>query len=156
MPIPDFKICPRCQINKHKTEYHTRNDRGYTYLKSYCKQCSKNTYNPIYQSDKCNCGNNKTKGCPTCKACTRMPHSKLFVENSQTRRHVVKRTIIRDNLLPYCCSVCGLLDSWNNKPLTLHLDHINGINNDNRLENLRFLCPNCHSQTPNYCTKLPE
>ena len=33
----------------------------------------------------------------------------------------------------------------------LQLDHINGINTDHRLENLRLLCPNCHSQTPTYC-----
>lgn len=39
------------------------------------------------------------------------------------------------------------------KPITLQLDHINGINNDNRIENLRFICPNCHSQTHNYSGK---
>ena len=36
------------------------------------------------------------------------------------------------------------------KPLTLHVDHINGVNNDCRRENLRFLCPNCHAQTPTH------
>lgn len=40
-----------------------------------------------------------------------------------------------------------------NKKITLQLDHINGINNDNRVENLRFLCPNCHSQTSTYTGK---
>jgi RNA polymerase subunit RPABC4/transcription elongation factor Spt4 len=39
---------------------------------------------------------------------------------------------------------------WNGKVLTLQVDHINGVNDDHRLENLRFLCPNCHSQTPTY------
>jgi 5-methylcytosine-specific restriction endonuclease McrA len=38
-------------------------------------------------------------------------------------------------------------------PLVLHIDHINGINNDNRLSNLRLLCPNCHSQTATYCNR---
>lgn len=40
--------------------------------------------------------------------------------------------------------------SWNGQPLVLQLEHKNGINNDNRLENLAFICPNCHSQTPTY------
>lgn len=50
--------------------------------------------------------------------------------------------------IEYKCSTpaCGL-DTWLGKPITLHIDHINGVNNDNRIENLRFLCPNCHQQT---------
>ena len=42
---------------------------------------------------------------------------------------------------------------YNNKPLILQLDHINGINDDNRIENLRFLCPNCHSQEDTYAAR---
>ena len=45
------------------------------------------------------------------------------------------------------------LDSWRGKPLTLHLDHINGMRNDNRFSNLRFLCPNCHQQTETWGNK---
>ena len=48
------------------------------------------------------------------------------------------------------CSICGIACAWNNKKLNLHLDHINGINSDNRIENLRWICPNCHSQTETY------
>ena len=48
--------------------------------------------------------------------------------------------------------ICGIL-TWQNKKLSLHLDHINGTNNDHRLKNLRLLCPNCHSLTPTYCGK---
>jgi hypothetical protein len=44
----------------------------------------------------------------------------------------------------------GIIDVWNNKKLVLHIEHINGISNDNRIENLCFLCPNCHSQTDTY------
>ncbi|MGB2240169.1 MAG: HNH endonuclease [Pseudomonadales bacterium] len=51
----------------------------------------------------------------------------------------------------YNCSSCGIGDEWNGKPITLQLDHINGVNNDHRLDNLRMLCPNCHSQTDTWC-----
>lgn len=47
----------------------------------------------------------------------------------------------------YFCSSCGLSDEWNNNLIVLELHHINGINNDNRIENITWLCPNCHSQT---------
>ena len=67
--------------------------------------------------------------------------------------NVSLKRIIDDNLIEYKCQECGLKDSWNNKMLVLHLDHINGISNDHRLENLRFLCPNCHSQTDTYTDK---
>lgn len=73
----------------------------------------------------------------------------LFRSNCKHNRNVLRRYIIKNELIPYKCSICGLT-TWNNKTISLELDHINGINNDNRLENLRFLCPNCHSQTTTY------
>lgn len=65
-------------------------------------------------------------------------------------RSKIKKYIIINNLLPYKCDIC-LLDKWNNKNISLHLDHIDGVNTNNKLSNLRFLCPNCHSQTESYC-----
>lgn len=73
----------------------------------------------------------------------------LFKPNCRHPRTVLRRYIINHHLLPYKCAICGC-SKWNGKTLSLELDHINGINNDNRLENLRFLCPNCHSQTVTY------
>lgn len=51
--------------------------------------------------------------------------------------------------------LCGI-NSWLGNPLTLELDHINGVRTDNRRENLRVLCPNCHSQTPTYRRKKKD
>ena len=70
------------------------------------------------------------------------------IEEYSTRASV-RKTILKENLIEYKCDICQI-DTWNNKKLSLHLDHINGKNSDHRLENLRWLCPNCHSQTTTY------
>lgn len=90
----------------------------------------------------------------------RKTFDECFCVGSVTGRGFLKRTILAKNLFPYECSICHL-SSWLDQKITLQLDHINGVNNDHRLENLRFLCPNCHSQTPTFAGKrvnnyLPE
>lgn len=65
---------------------------------------------------------------------------------------LLKNRLIKDGIKENKCECCGLSE-WNNKPLAIQLDHINGISNDHRLENLRMLCPNCHSQTETYAGK---
>ncbi len=83
----------------------------------------------------------------------KIPMSEILVENSTYARHNLKRRLLEDSLLEYKCACCGNAGFHNNKPLVLQLDHINGINNDHRLENLRFLCPNCHTQQDTYAAK---
>jgi len=77
-------------------------------------------------------------------------NDELFVADSRIARKTIKRRLIQDGLIPYQCVECGIEGIWRDKSLSLVLDHINGLNNDNRLENLRFLCPNCNSQTETF------
>jgi 5-methylcytosine-specific restriction endonuclease McrA len=82
------------------------------------------------------------------------PLRELLVQNGgkYSKKHLKKR-ILEAGLLEYKCALCGIGPEWNNQPLTLQMDHINGNNSDDRLENLRILCPNCHTQTHTYAGK---
>jgi len=78
----------------------------------------------------------------------------ILIENSSyVNIATLKKRLVSEGVMDYKCNDCGNTGEWNGKPLSLQLDHANGINNDNRLENLRFLCPNCHSQTDTYAGK---
>ena len=81
------------------------------------------------------------------------PLSDLLVKNSPCmNRGSLKRRLLKEGLLKYCCDECKL-DKWQGKPISLQLEHKNGDGQDNRLENLTLLCPNCHSQTKTFCRK---
>ena len=66
---------------------------------------------------------------------------------------VIKRKLYKAGLKERKCEECGLGEDWNGKKLVHHLDHINGNKKDWRLENLKILCPNCHSITETYCRR---
>lgn len=68
--------------------------------------------------------------------------------NGKARTNI-KHRLMRAGLLKNRCSECGLRQ-WRNEPIVIQIDHINGVRGDYRLENLRMLCPNCHSQTETY------
>ena len=84
----------------------------------------------------------------------RQPDHEVFIENCPrcpNGPRLIKRLLLLG--WSYQCHRCETTE-WLGEPLTLHLDHINGINNDNRLENLRLLCPNCHKQTETWGNRL--
>jgi hypothetical protein len=86
-----------------------------------------------------------------------IPLNKILIENSTyTNRVKLKERLYKEGLKQRVCEKCGQNENWNGEKMSLILDHINGVNNDNRLENLRIVCPNCNATLPTHCSKNKE
>jgi hypothetical protein len=78
-----------------------------------------------------------------------MPLEQLLVVGRRTSRSHLKIRLLKAGLRENRCEQCGISE-WRGKPLSMQLHHVNGDGTDNRLENIRLLCANCHSQTDTY------
>lgn len=78
----------------------------------------------------------------------------IFCENSTVSKATLRKYLRLKK--PVICVGCGISDTYNSKPIVLQVEHINGISNDNRLFNLEWRCPNCHSQTKTFCRRTPK
>lgn len=88
------------------------------------------------------------------EASTKYDMNDILIANSKYKNIArLKKRLIQEKIIEYKCSICGNEGKWLNQKLNLQLDHINGIHDDHRIDNLRFLCPNCHSQTETFSGK---
>jgi len=130
--LKNGKLC--CEASSNKCpEIKRKNSEG---LKKSHKKGREYKYNPKAHENRRNV--------------TVLKYDDVFKKNSTTSKKTVKDIIIRDKLKEYECVKCKNIGKWMNEKIILELDHINGDKFDNRLKNLRFLCPNCHSQTPTF------
>lgn len=87
-------------------------------------------------------------------ATTKIPLKRVLTKNSTYANHSsLKRRLLNGGLIRNKCYVCGQSPLWRGKPLVMVLDHINGEHTDNRITNLRMLCPNCNSQQGTFAGK---
>ena len=110
-------------------------------------------HNCIHCGEESRTRNTSRKYCSNkCQKAYEWEQKKLIIEADS---HLGTSVHNKSPLLKYLkekdnsCSSCGITE-WNNKPIVLEIDHINGIRMENYLSNVRLLCPNCHSQTPNF------
>ena len=80
----------------------------------------------------------------------------IFIKNSTASQHTFRKWYLKGEYTDYKCSICGQEPFWQEQEMPLILDHINGINNDDRLENLRWVCPNCNSILPTTGSRNPR
>lgn len=141
-------ICEVCQkefdsvrkLNGHKS-IHRKNGRYSVSrrknVQRTCAACGTLTYNAKFCSIECQ-------------------HTLLWNENKEKiesgivlTEMLMKRYISETR--GYTCESCGTGNTWKDKPLVLQLDHIDGNSDNNKVTNLRLLCPNCHTQTHTWC-----
>lgn len=88
----------------------------------------------------------------------REPTNKIMLEDilkgdyPQYQTFKLKKRLLKENIFINKCFECNITE-WNNMPINMQLDHIDGNSHNHKLDNLRLLCPNCHSQTDTYCGK---
>lgn len=79
------------------------------------------------------------------KKCQWSSKRKNLVDSGKASIKTIRRYLLEN--FEYCCSECNVGSEWNGKSLTLQMDHIDGCNSNNSIDNVRWLCPNCHTQT---------
>jgi len=145
-----------------------------------CLQCKKPTKNPKFCNRSCSATyNNRKRAGVKCQNCKNpIDYNRKYCDNNCQNiyyrnlkiKALERGEYVGENLrfptggwaknyllerFDHKCQSCGVGEEWNGKPLTLEAEHIDGYANNNSIENLSLLCPNCHSQTSTYKNKNP-
>lgn len=86
----------------------------------------------------------------------RRPVQALLTDHSTVARSALKRRLYEEGIKERACELCGQDETWNGRQMSLILDHINGVRDDNRLENLRIVCPNCNATLETHCGRAVQ
>jgi len=110
----------------------------------------------LYHLDETKLNENRTKLYSECGNRTKelfiRPIDDYFTNKKTIQSSKLLQRLIKEGYKKYQCEICGISE-WMDKPISLHLHHKNGNHNDNSLDNLQILCPNCHSQTDTFAGK---
>ena len=139
--IPQQEFIDICNSSESMAHAASRLGLHFTTFKKYATNYSCYNTNQSGKGIKKNIPNHKTL-------------EQLQAANTKERKSNIplKKRLIQEGILDYKCDICEIVE-WKGQRLSLHLDHIDGNRDNNNLNNLRLLCPNCHSQTPTYCRK---
>lgn len=148
-------LCDECKLKKYPQTKNRKNKSNGSITKR-CVVCNKKfaaAKSQIYCSDECSI---KDVGLTRkdIRENNRYEHYKNnqdLYKNGAYNPPWLKNRIIKEQNNK--CDICGITDTWNGKHLVLQLDHIDGDSSNNKRENLRCICPNCHSQTETFCKK---
>ena len=138
------KVCEEC-----KQKFNTKDYRA-KFCSQSCSATHCNRNNPRNKKSPriCKCGNEcRTRRNRYCDECIRSRAFNVRSVNEAQTDKSRRNALIRST--GNICSVCKNKE-WNNQPIPIELDHINGDASNNKLENLRLICPNCHAQTSSY------
>lgn len=142
MPISEWQQIIKESISYADVSRKVGRAPGSQFNERLRQYCDKNNINYSHLNNKNNpCGQEK------------YTLEEILIEHSPVSRKTLRDYLAKYNILEYKCAKCGNIGEWQGESLTLQIDHINGVRDDNRKDNLRWLCPNCHAQTDTFTGK---
>lgn len=150
-----MKVCPKC--NKKHSKQGKYCSRSCANSRTWSKESKRKRGEKLkkYIAENPSWSKNKELKKPqmvkSLKKTLYVKNKQKFLNGEMKDRSSIKKWLIE--IKGEICSLCGIGPEWNGEYLSLQVDHINGVYNDNAAENVRLVCPNCHSQTETFSGK---